>query len=637
MRTTRLPGSLLLFLVVVTLADSIPTNATDKVGAQINNQIVIDVVVNEEHGQPVRGLRQEDFQVFEDHKLQQIQTFAIHEDLTNAGIPNVLDLPENTFSNIQASASGSVNVILLDELNTKVEDQQFARDMLTAYLSQQSPESRFAIFVLRQPDSLCISCNSLKLLQGVTANKDSLIAALRFRSAQPPTFRVRLADYEDTSMQSLAEIGNYLKDQPGRKSLIWLAGSFDAAPVPQYSDIWFPPKFKGWESMDPLSRTLMLHLASDSLTLARVAIYPIDLTGKNKKIVIGRMCDQSSSSLFAWFTEPEYEECRETGIKLKSVATESGGRLFRDPARIPEGITQAVADEANYYTLAYSPTNEKFNGKLRNIKVSVDRQEYSLLYREKYFADDPSSVYHSGTGAPPEIVLPRSVGVVPWYVVRFSPTNSPQSAESKEPILGAMRYGAPESPGIAFAAHVTAKTRSVKATPDQMNRLQDYESFRDERVQMAMLSPGKPVPQKRHKGQTILNSLPPPDPVFLQSFSVAYSIASSQFNFSATEDDKLTANLEIAILAYDELGRNVTGIKETVTLKLPKSRLQEFLSAGYHTEQIIDVPERAAVLRLAVRDVNSNKTGSLEIPMAAISSRHQRRRLEVRVVPDGKR
>jgi hypothetical protein len=55
-------------------------------------------------------------------------------------------------------------------------------------------------------------------------------------------------------------------------------------------------------------------------------------------------------------------------------------------------------------------------------------------------------------------------------------------------------------------------------------------------------------------------------------------------------------------------------------------------------QQTLDVPERAAVLRIAVRDISRNKLGFVEIPVWAILNPHQRRRLEIPVrVEDGKR
>jgi VWFA-related protein len=640
----RLPSipSILIVLLTVSAASSLcadppqshPSNsspvAAPSTSSQLN-QIVVDVVVTDDHDQPVVGLRQQDFQIVEDDKLQQIRAFGFHAEQPGMVILDAASLPENTFSNARTSDTGTVNVILLDELNTAIQDQEAARRELTEYFSRKSPESRFAVFVLRKGDTACASCDSLRMLQGVTADKDLLVGAVKSQGAkpQPKVLRLAVSGFEDTTMQSLGEIGNFLEEMPGRKNLIWLAGNFDAAPVAIGSDIWFPPKFKDWQSADPLSPTLMLHLASGRLSGARVAVYPIDLTGSNRKIVAERVCQQPRSFWLGAPEDPEFQVCNESGIKLDSMALQSGGRAFHDPTHIQESIAQAVADGADYYTLAYSPTDTKLNGKLRSIKVVVDGKNYHALWRQKYFADDPATLFRTGTEASPDIVLPVRTGTVPWSVVRVSSLNHPLEDKSEEPILAAMKCGAPESRDIVFAAHVTPTTKPVKATPEQMEQLQDFESFRAERVEQAMLHLSKEEQKSQHNGRTVINTLPPPEPVFVQGYDIDYSIVPTQLTLTVLADGTQSASLEIAFLAYDDRGQKLAGIKEAIHITLNAEELQQFRGSLYKTHQAIIVPERMARLRLAVRDISQNKTGSLEIPEWSISSPFRRRRLEI--------
>lgn len=74
----------------------------------------------------------------------------------------------------------------------------------------------------------------------------------------------------------------------------------------------------------------------------------------------------------------------------------------------------------------------------------------------------------------------------------------------------------------------------------------------------------------------------------------------------------------------------MTGIKDSVSFPSNAARLQGL--AEYRTHQIFSVPERASVLRVAVRDVSRNKVGSIEIPIWAVSNPYQRRRLHIPIV-----
>lgn len=632
-------------IVAVNLADAIPTNGSGENNESDIHQVVVDVVVTDSNHQPVKGLRELDFRVFEGNKLQQIRSFEAHDQQAATQASQPTRLAENTFSNVGASETGSINVILLDQVTTSREDQKLAKRELIAYLEQKPPETRFAIFTYRNRDTFCISCTALRMLQGITADKELLIGALEERGARPqePALRVLVGwEIEDTSMHALAEIGNFLKELPGRKELIWMSDNFDAAPVAERGDIWFPPKFKGWENVNPLSKEQTLHLAASRLAIARVAVYPIDLNGRNKTIESKRLCPESSAinwlvgiNLYGQSEEdPRFYECTGAkGIRVDSMAGKSGGQAFHRQSEIQEAIAQAVAEGENYYTLSYSATN-KFNGKLRTIRVAINQKEYHVRFRQRYFADDPSTVYRPGTEPSPDIVLPGTTRSNPWKIGRVSVL---ASSEPEGPIGEGMRYGGPELNGLIFQAQVTANGKPMKATQEQLNQLGKYESFLDESAEQFMRNPTKEVLKTQHHGQILL-SVSPPDQLYLQGFSIEYAIAANQLGLTTAADGKLRANLEIAVLAFDESGKRVNGIKDTMSFAVHADKLQGLQASGYRMQQTFDVPERATVLRIAMRDVSRNKVGSVEIPIWAISNPYQRRRLEIPVVAeDGKR
>ena len=464
---------------------------------------------------------------------------------------------------------------------TSIQDQKLAKDELIAYLDGKPPGSRFAIFTYRKNrDTLCIPCDGLRMLQGITSNKALLIGALESREAQEqdPTSRAFVgSEIEDTSMYALAEIGDFLKGLPGRKELIWLSDNFDAAPIAIRGDVWFPPRFSGWRDAKPLSREQTLHLAASRLAIARVAVYPIDLTGRTRRIESKRLCEENlPPERIGLYTQSEedntYYECTSSeGFRIDSVAGKSGGQAFHRQSKLREEIAQVVAEGENYYTLSYSPTKKKFNGKLRTIRVVITGKEYRVRFRQQYFADDPSTVYRPENTASRDIVLASYVATAAWNVGRVSVLGP---AAPAEPIEAGMRYGGPELDGLILDAQITAKGRPKKATADQMKQLERYESFLYESVQRHMGNLTKAEMKTQHHGQTLLSRLPPPDQVYLQAFSIDYSFAASQLGGITASDGKFVANVEIAVLAFDRRGRRVTGIKDTFSFPFPEAQLQ---------------------------------------------------------------
>jgi hypothetical protein len=417
----------------------------------------------------------------------------------------------------------------------------------------------------------------------------------------------------------------------------------DAAPIAQYIQIWFPPKFENWERTNPFSPTQMIHLTAGRLTAARVALYPVDLTGKHKDIEVRRR------SLFYWDPinrmfvalppirishESEDLSQNEHSFKLTYMASQTGGKTFYGTESIRDAIDQALSDESNYYTLRYSPRNTKYDSKIRSIKITVAAKDCHLSYRKAYFADEPSTFNRPETGVSPDIYLPNPSGPIPWTTVRASGLSLPQTLGPDEPILAALKYGAPESNDLVFTAHVEPTDKLVEATAAEMEQLQENESFIAERVQKATATFTKQQKKSLHKGVVVVNTLPAADPVFLQPYSIDYVFDARQLTPKDADDQGAVLNLEVAVLVYDALGQRVEAQKNIASARISAG-------SGYHLQQKIKVPDRATLLRLAVRDVSRGRVGSLEIPLWAVSSPYRRKQLQLPLDPavkdDGRR
>ena len=603
------------------------------------NWVVVDVVVTGHSNEPVKGLGQQDFQIFEDKKPQQVRSFEVHE--AQPVTSPARELPPNTFSNAASIEPGTINIILLDQVHTQISDQEFGREELLKYLKQKPADVRCAIYVL--------DGNGLQVIQGITADNAALIAAVSRKGAQPklptlhrvdlPVVNTSLLNDSSSPLAALAEIANSFQNVPGHKNLLWLSGEFEADPGPQQGDIMFPPKFSGWQKVDLNSETQLLHLVSGRLALERIAVHPIDVTGLNTRITWTALLPGSCQGPDVFpsllpdinnvggnegsYRIPTFYECGEYpvtkhGASLESVAEETGGQAFHNTNGIEQAITQSVSQGASYYTLSYSPSNRKFDGKIRNIKVTLNQKGYHLAYRRKYYADDPSTLIRPYSAATGTTFLSGNFGpkTAAWVA-----TVAPPKSHDQDPTLAAMQYGTPEQQGIVFTAHLKAVGGPVLATPQQMLGLQQYEAFRLANIAKAVASLTSKQDQKalRSKDGVKITTLPPLPPVRLQRYSIKYSVPATAVNLSPS-GDKQTGALEIAIIAFDDSGKRLNGAGEVVDLGFTASQLEKFLSAGFHTRQTIDVPEQTAVLRLAVRDISSNKMGSIEIPMASISS-----------------
>jgi len=96
--------------------------------------VVVDVVVTDRKGKPVERLPKEDFLVMEDAHPQQVTSFEEHSGVqpVQANLP---DLPPNVFTNIpRIKPTDAVTVLLLDGLNTELQNQSFVRAQMLKHI-----------------------------------------------------------------------------------------------------------------------------------------------------------------------------------------------------------------------------------------------------------------------------------------------------------------------------------------------------------------------------------------------------------------------------------------------------------------------------------------------------------------------
>ena len=141
---------------------------------RVSSQMVLeDISVSDAHNNPVHGLKQDQFKIVEDGKPQVLRTFEEHSTPTAeeaAKFPPMPKLAPGIFTNYTvAPAVGAVNVVLLDTLNTPLQNQSYVRAQLLAYIKTMKPGTRVAIFGMSR---------ELHLLQGFTSNPEILKAAM---------------------------------------------------------------------------------------------------------------------------------------------------------------------------------------------------------------------------------------------------------------------------------------------------------------------------------------------------------------------------------------------------------------------------------------------------------------------------
>ncbi|MGH9511273.1 MAG: VWA domain-containing protein [Terriglobales bacterium] len=320
--------------------------------------VTLDVVVTDKAGQPVRNVSRDDFTILEDGATQTITTF----EPPAAQITKSRVGKEETST--EAARAPSLTIIVLDELNSEITDQAYARQEIQKFLAAHGP-------VLGQPTSLMIlGQKRLDLLQDYTQDPHALIQSLHRRHAELPFSLMHaeftgVAERMSKTLWALGQIAAANNQFAGRKNVVWVGPGF---PVINIS-----------LNIEPKDRQRFANAVGDTANLlfdARVAVYTVNPRGLEA------------------FTP--WDDSFEGELVFESIAPETGGRIFRNRNDLDALIALSSEEGAASYALAYYPTNRDWNGKFRNIRVVVRNPGLQVLARKGYFAveDTPPSDEH---------------------------------------------------------------------------------------------------------------------------------------------------------------------------------------------------------------------------------------------------
>jgi VWFA-related protein len=373
--------------------------------------VVVDAVVRDKKGQPITGLKPEDFSVEENGKRQKIATFTppgANPESSKTPPPGILsNHPEFL------KAPGALTVLLLDVANSGFLDQAYGRGQMMKYALEQNHAGKpMAVMALSNhlwmlqnfttdPKILMTAINNLHpespiLQPGAPAPRsvaDSALSpaasmTLSLAQAQLAGFESEVAEYKhdrcvEITLQAMQDLSRMLSGFSGRKTVVWLTASFPFDLIPDDQNMTDAEQLADRPSVrqnsinksanngtfgQRVSRYAdAIKRAEADLASAGIAIYPVDMRG-----LMARGMDVNN--MFA----------------LQDLAAETGGKAYVNQNEIKDGIELAVADEDASYSIGYYPENKKWDGKFRTIKVKLDRRDGEVRARRGYFALEPT-------------------------------------------------------------------------------------------------------------------------------------------------------------------------------------------------------------------------------------------------------
>jgi VWFA-related protein len=340
--------------------------------------VVLDVVVTDKSGKPVSNLSRDDFQVLEDKNPQAVASFE-RPDQHKYSISTVEGKPGEPERHGRG-VSPALTILVIDALNTEFLDTAYAREMVMKYLKTHGPR-------LAQPTSLMmVTDTQLELVHDYTEDAGALQEALKHHAAEFP-FRHAAnhatqgdLDRMVDTLSCLDKIAAANMKFAGRKNVIWIGQGFPALNLSTGASVNGRGDINVGDS--DLQRRLMAAVSTTANEMwdARLAIYTIDPRGLQiiTPGVIGALRAADSNSNLN--QEP-------TGMRVfESVAPQTGGKILFNRNDIDVAVANSVDDGSDYYTLSYYPKNNDWNGKFRNIRVTLTTPGLEARTRSGYYA-----------------------------------------------------------------------------------------------------------------------------------------------------------------------------------------------------------------------------------------------------------
>lgn len=379
------------------------------------NLVLVRVVVRDPNGNVVPDLRREDFQIFDNRKLQNVTTFAVETPASRAIAANsTFDATDAVAAKAAVAALPQRFVsVVFDDQHLVMTDLMFVKNAANKFFDSLAPSDRVGIYstsgqlnqeftdnrellrkavnglLPRSPTEGIHDCPDMNyyeadLIQNqhdpqalAVATQDALQCAFQgdqTQRAQAQVMALATAGFvsgrEDSSteyaLRHMEQVLRRLASMPGQRVLVFVSPGF-------------------------LTSTLHVEFSDivDQATKSNIVVNTIDARGLYTPD-LGDIADPYSNTavqtagirgLYASVAQTAQDDV------LVQFADGTGGTFFHNRNDLDEGLRQAGAAPALTYLLGFSPQNLKLDGSMHTLKVSLTKKaNYQIQARHAYFA-----------------------------------------------------------------------------------------------------------------------------------------------------------------------------------------------------------------------------------------------------------
>ncbi len=385
----------------------------------------LDVFVTDKKGQPLTGLKKEDFQVFEDGKPVEISNFYAESRGAEAS-PSLVPKEERPL------AQQLRLVVFVDDFNLSAETRGRILPKVNEFLQRElAPGDQVMIVRYDQRLSLLrpftgdlgqvssdlsslltISSDLRKRRESLEQAVEDVIGSMEGDIYEPALVETRIMAWGEQesavvrgSLQAFDSVVSWLAGVPGRKAILYVSDGLPLAPGEDLFVAWAqsshglvggsivdritPFKNQSLELSERFRQTTA-HAGRNGIT-----IYPIEAFG-----VRNTRASRSSNAAV---------QSRQNGLRL--LAQETGGKALLNAADPLAALQPLAEDLTTYYSIGYQP--QRLGDEVEHkIEVKVKARGAQVRYR-RWYRDKP---------------VGEAVAEATLAVMRFGPEDNPLGA-----------------------------------------------------------------------------------------------------------------------------------------------------------------------------------------------------------------
>jgi VWFA-related protein len=372
--------------------------------------VMVPAIVADRSGKHIDDLKEEDFEVRRDGKIQKIGFFQHVQTKAELMKPAVAPSPDG-FTNAVESNNQRLTIFVIDFLNSSFTEQQTARKQLLKFLSKSlDVKEPLTLLALDQvgvrvihdfTTDPAVLAEALKTVTEQPASKDRpegnpiegtyrMVQGWRSKSATRNAAAERnrletlaiainfralaMKDRVSTTLEALREIGEAFTGIPGRKSMVWATGGFpfeldDAAAI-------------GLRDRGLRDRGLLpaYERAWSALNRANIAVYPLDV----EELVNPAYVDPQTGHPLL-----QHIQVNMSIANMEKFAEMTGGKFCDRREDAESCFREAVNDSSDYYLIGIYTNSVDAKPGWKKLSVRVRRADVQVRARTGYYEGSP--------------------------------------------------------------------------------------------------------------------------------------------------------------------------------------------------------------------------------------------------------